>query len=145
VEKISDLISGMKLTGVITNITAFGAFVDIGVHQDGLVHLSEMADRYIKTPADVVKVNQKVEVTVLAVNEERNRISLSMKKTPGEKPARDKVNDRVSSSGAESGRKFTKGMPVKGKDKKRDKEQPKPFNNPFADALKGIKKDPNRK
>lgn len=143
VEKISDLISGMKLTGVVTNITAFGAFVDIGVHQDGLVHLSEMADKYIKTPADVVKVNQKVDVTVLAVDVERNRISLSMKKTPGEKPVRDKV-DGTSSSAKETGRKFTKGMP-KNKDKKREKEPLKPFNNPFADALRSIKKDTGKK
>ena len=55
IDKITDLIPGMKLAGVVTNITAFGAFVDIGVHQDGLVHLSEMADRYIKSPAEVVR------------------------------------------------------------------------------------------
>ncbi|MEN6623702.1 MAG: Tex family protein [Smithella sp.] len=145
VEKISDLIPGMKLTGVVTNITAFGAFVDIGVHQDGLVHLSEMADKYVKTPADVVKVNQKVEVTVLAVDVERNRISLSMKKTPGEKHVHGTVDGQTSSSGKESGHKFTKGMPVKNKDKKREKEPPKPFNNPFADALRGIKKDVGKK
>lgn len=145
VEKIFDLIPGMKLTGVVTNVTAFGAFVDIGVHQDGLVHLSEMADRFVKTPADVVKVNQKVEVTVLTVDVERNRISLSMKKTPGEKPARDKVNEQVFSAGAEAGRKFTKGMQIKNREKKRDKEPSRPFNNPFADALRGVKKDTGKK
>jgi uncharacterized protein len=63
----------------VTNITAFGAFVDIGVHQDGLVHISQLADRFVKNPADVVKVSQKVNVTVLEVDVKRNRISLSMK------------------------------------------------------------------
>lgn len=145
VEKISDLIPGMKLTGVVTNITAFGAFVDIGVHQDGLVHLSEMADKFVKTPADVVKVSQKVEVTVLAVDTQRNRISLSMKKTPGEKPLRDKVDERAASSGAEAGRKFTRGMPPQNRGKKHGKEPPKPFNNPFADALRAVKKDAGKK
>ncbi len=85
IEKIGDLVAGMKLPGVVTNITAFGAFVDIGVHQDGLVHLSELADSFVKSPGDVVKVSQQVEVTVLAVDLERQRISLSMKKSPGER------------------------------------------------------------
>ena len=135
IEKISDLIPGMKLTGVVTNITAFGVFVDIGVHQDGLVHLSEMADRFVKTPADVVKVNQKVEVTVLAVDVERKRISLSMKKKPGEKPVR---RDNVEpSAAAKGGRKTINGGEQHGKkEKKRGKEEAKPFNNPFIDALR---------
>ena len=72
IDKIGDLVPGMKLPGVVTNITAFGAFVDIGVHQDGLVHLSEMANGFIKSPADVVKVSQKVDVTVLAVDLQRS-------------------------------------------------------------------------
>jgi len=88
IEKIGDLLPGMKLAGVVTNITAFGAFVDIGVHQDGLVHLSELTDRFVKSPGEVVKVNQGVEVTVLAVDPERKRISLSMKKSPGAKTDR---------------------------------------------------------
>jgi uncharacterized protein len=79
IEKITDVETGMKLPGVVTNITAFGAFVDIGVHQDGLVHISQLADRFIKNPADVVKVGQRVTVTVLDVDVKRNRISLSMK------------------------------------------------------------------
>jgi len=69
----------MKLPGIVTNITAFGAFVDIGVHQDGLVHVSQMADRFVKNPTDIVKVQQKITVTVLEVDLARNRISLSMK------------------------------------------------------------------
>jgi protein Tex len=80
VEKIEDVRPGMQLPGIVTNVTAFGAFVDIGVHQDGLVHISELADRYVKNAADVVKVHQKVLVTVLNVDVKRKRISLSMKK-----------------------------------------------------------------
>lgn len=79
INTITDLRVGMELPGIITNITAFGAFVDIGVHQDGLVHVSEMADHYIKDPAEVVKVNQNVNVKVLDVDIPRKRISLSMK------------------------------------------------------------------
>ncbi|HEX6693319.1 MAG TPA: Tex family protein [Longimicrobiales bacterium] len=75
-----DLQPGMKLEGVVTNLVAFGAFVDIGVHQDGLVHVSQLADRFVKDPADVVSVGQKVSVTVLSVDLQRNRIALSMKK-----------------------------------------------------------------
>lgn len=79
VNSVGDLRVGMKLPGIVTNITNFGAFVDIGVHQDGLVHLSQLANRYIKDPNEVVKVQQKVMVTVIEVDEKRNRISLSMK------------------------------------------------------------------
>ena len=79
VEKLGDLKPGMRLPGVVTNVVAFGAFVDIGVHQDGLVHISQLADRYVNQPADVVKVHQKVMVTVLDVDLDRQRISLSMK------------------------------------------------------------------
>jgi protein Tex len=80
ITEVRDLQPGMKLEGVVTNLVAFGAFVDIGVHQDGLVHVSQLADRFVKDPADVVKVGQKVSVTVLSVDLERSRIALSMKK-----------------------------------------------------------------
>ncbi len=87
ITKIEDLCPGMKLPGIVTNITAFGVFVDIGVHQDGLVHVSELADRFVKDPAEVVKVHQKVTVTVMEVDLPRKRIRLSMKQgTPQEKP-----------------------------------------------------------
>ena len=79
IRSIEDLKSGMTLNGIVTNITAFGAFVDIGVHQDGLVHISQMADHYIKDPNEVVHLNQKVRVKVLQVDENRKRISLTMK------------------------------------------------------------------
>jgi uncharacterized protein len=128
IEKISDLVPGMKLTGVVTNITAFGAFVDIGVHQDGLVHLSEMADRFVKSPADVVKVNQKVAVTVLSVDPERKRISLSMKKTPALKdhaPA-----DFEAGHPREKIGKQPKQMGIKP-----SRDHRESFNNPFAEAF----------
>ena len=136
IEKITDLIPGMKLTGVVTNITAFGAFVDIGIHQDGLVHLSEMADKFVKTPADVVKVSQKVEVTVLAVDEQRKRISLSMKKTPGEKADDQKATAEPSGTGPVERKKIEPGKPPQRPEKKKVREAPQPFNNPFVDALK---------
>jgi uncharacterized protein len=82
VEKMEDLKPGMKLPGIVTNVTAFGAFVDIGVHQDGLVHVSQLSDRFIKDPSDVVKVSQKVTVTVTEVDLPRKRIALSMKAAP---------------------------------------------------------------
>jgi uncharacterized protein len=79
IHSIHDLSKGMRLPGIVTNITNFGAFVDIGVHQDGLVHVSQMANRFVKDPNEVVKLNQKVMVEVVEVDLERNRIQLSMK------------------------------------------------------------------
>ena len=80
IDKIEDLKPGMKLPGIVTNVAAFGAFVDVGVHQDGLVHISQLADRFVRDPAEVVRVQQKVEVTVLEIDLPRRRIALSMKK-----------------------------------------------------------------
>ena len=79
IRDIEDLKPGMTLNGIVTNITAFGAFVDIGVHQDGLVHISQMADHYIKDPNEVVRLNQRVRVKVLDVDVDRKRISLSLR------------------------------------------------------------------
>jgi uncharacterized protein len=79
IRNLSDLREGMELLGIVTNITAFGTFVDIGVHQDGLVHISEMANRFIKDPNKVVRINQKVKVRILALDIPRKRITLSMK------------------------------------------------------------------
>jgi uncharacterized protein len=81
VEKVSDLKQGMILEGVITNITNFGAFVDIGVHQDGLVHISVIADKFVKDPHDVVKTGEVVKVKVMDVDVQRKRIALSMRLT----------------------------------------------------------------
>lgn len=80
VKKIEDLRPGMELPGIVTNVTAFGAFVDIGVHQDGLVHISQLRDSYVSRPTDVIKLRQKVRVKVLNVDPERRRISLSMRR-----------------------------------------------------------------
>ncbi|MBF0503464.1 MAG: RNA-binding transcriptional accessory protein [Candidatus Omnitrophica bacterium] len=83
VEKMEDLVPGMELNGVVTNITNFGAFVDVGVHQDGLVHISAMSDTFIKNPAEFLKVGQKVKVRVVEIDIARKRISLSMRKQSG--------------------------------------------------------------
>jgi uncharacterized protein len=82
IEKIEDVKAGMRLPGIVTNVTGFGVFVDIGVHQDGLAHISELSEGYVKNPTDLIKVHQKVMVTVLDVDAKRKRISLSMKKEP---------------------------------------------------------------
>ena len=79
VNKMEELEKGMKLPGIVTNVTAFGAFVDIGVHQDGLVHISQLADKFVKDPSEIVKVQQKVTVTVMEIDLPRKRISLSMR------------------------------------------------------------------
>ncbi|WP_207533303.1 Tex family protein [Desertivirga arenae] len=94
VNEVSDLRVGMKLPGIVTNITNFGVFVDIGVHQDGLVHLSQLANRFVKDANEVVKVHQKVEVTVTEVDVNRKRISLSMKKDEEQGAQRQRQGDR---------------------------------------------------
>lgn len=79
VKEVDDLVEGMILPGIVTNITNFGAFVDIGVHQDGLVHVSQLANKYVKDPNDVIHLHQHVKVKILQVDRRRNRISLTMK------------------------------------------------------------------
>jgi protein Tex len=98
VNKLEDLKPGLKLPGIVTNVTAFGAFVDIGVHQDGLVHISQLSDSFVKNPADVVKVHQKVQVTVLEVDLPRKRIALSMKSRPELGSTSSRSNDRSQSN-----------------------------------------------
>jgi len=122
IEEIGDVRPGMKLPGVVTNVTAFGAFVDIGVHQDGLVHISQLADHFVEDPGQVVRVNQHVMVTVLDVDLERRRISLSMK-DKADQPKR-------------QGKKGTKPDKTKKTGQKPKKREPAAFNNPFAEALK---------
>jgi len=121
VEKLEDVKPGMKLPGIVTNIAAFGVFIDIGVHQDGLVHVSELSNRFVKNPAEVVKVHQKVWVTVLDVDLERRRISLSMK---GSQPGSDTGLKR------EEKKKEEKRPEIKQKHKATF------TNNPFADAFR---------
>ena len=133
VNKISDLIPGMKLPGIVTNVTAFGAFVDVGVHQDGLVHISQLADRFVKDPSMIVKVQQEVHVTVLEVDLERKRISLSMKKYPDGHRA-DEKSKKHKTKKHTSQRSPQKNSNKSGQKKTRKKKTP--FNNPFADLLK---------
>jgi uncharacterized protein len=118
IEKIADVQPGMSLPGVVTNVTAFGAFVDIGVHQDGLVHISQMATRFIKDPSEVVKVHQHITVKVLDVDLERKRISLSMKQAAVQDPGKTK--------------KASKKTAKRPKAKRLQKNEPGPFNNPFT-------------
>ena len=118
IEKIEHVQPGMSLPGVVTNVTAFGAFVDIGVHQDGLVHISQLANRFIKDPNEVVKVHQHITVKVLDVDLERKRISLSMKQDAVQEP--------------EKTRKAPKKPEKRPKAKRPQKSEPGPFNNPFT-------------
>ncbi|MDX1743422.1 MAG: S1 RNA-binding domain-containing protein, partial [Ruegeria sp.] len=92
VENITDLKPGMVLEGTVTNVAAFGAFVDIGVHQDGLVHVSQLADRYVKDPHEIVKTGQVVRVTVVEVDVARKRIGLTMRKDGGTSAREDRVS-----------------------------------------------------
>jgi uncharacterized protein len=87
VEKIADLKPGMQLEGVVTNVAAFGAFVDVGVHQDGLVHVSELADRFVKDPHEMVKAGDVVKVRVKEVDVGRKRIGLTMRSGPIDRTA----------------------------------------------------------
>jgi uncharacterized protein len=124
VKEIEDLQPGMRLPGVVTNVTAFGAFVDIGVHRDGLVHVSQLADRFVEDPRQVVRVHQRVTVTIIDVDLERKRISLSMKEHAEQPRSRTK--------------KTAKGPEKKREKQPRRKREPQPFNDPFAEALKKL-------
>jgi len=121
VRSISDLRPGMTLQGVVTNVAAFGAFVDVGVHQDGLVHVSELSDTYVKDPHGVVRVNQRVTVRILDIDLERKRISLTMKKSEG------RPEKKVAKKPEKAKQKRAQDEP---------KTRPKPFNNPFAKAFR---------
>ena len=103
IDEISDLKPGMVLEGTVTNVAAFGAFVDIGVHQDGLVHVSQLADRFVKDPHEVVKAGDVVKVRVVDVDVKRKRIGLSMKKDDGAPATRGPRNDRPRERGNERG------------------------------------------
>lgn len=130
INEISDLERGMRLTGVVTNVTAFGAFVDIGVHQDGLVHVSHLSDSYISNPHSVVKVGQQVNVTVLEVDTKRRRISLSMKENlEGSPAARPKHGDEKPRIFSEN-----KGKAEKNKSQTKDTKAAKgaASDNPFS-------------
>lgn len=128
VEDIADLKAGMILEGTITNVTNFGAFVDIGVHQDGLVHISSLSDKFVEDPHQVVKTGDVVKVKVLEVDVPRKRIALTM---------------RLEESAVKNHDKSDRTLSVKPRSESRDHRQPPRHqftNNAFADALKGWKK-----
>lgn len=127
VETLADLETGMRLQGVVTNVANFGAFVDIGVHQDGLVHISQLADRFVKDPHEIVKAGDVVSVRVLDVDQQRKRIGLSMRSDDTEgKHGKSQPADRPA------------GKPSRGRGPRGQRQVP--ANNPFADALAGWKK-----
>jgi len=122
IKQISDLQPGMEVPGIVTNVTAFGAFVDIGVHQDGLVHISELSDSFIKDPTDCVNVQQKVKVRVIAVDLERKRISLSMK-----------IQPEVLTASTQPKKVPRRHLKTK---RKKKKTRNSAFHNPFVEALR---------
>jgi protein Tex len=125
IEDIRDLKAGMLLEGTVTNVAAFGAFVDIGVHQDGLVHVSQLADKFVKDPHEVVKAGDVVKVRVVEVDVARKRIGLSMKSDSSE--AREQVRERSAERAP---------VPVRGKALPTSAGT-SAAGNAFADALKG--------
>ena len=135
IEDIRDLHPGMVLEGVVSNVAAFGAFVDIGVHQDGLVHISALSDTYVKDPRDVVKAGDIVKVKVLEVDVARKRIALTrrMGDEPGQTTSR--------ASGERDGRRDAgRGHDRNRANAPRPQQQAAPFNSAMADALKGLKR-----
>jgi len=115
----------MELEGIVTNVTAFGAFVDVGVHQDGLVHISQLADRFVKDPSEIVKAGDKIKVRVLDVDLARKRISLSAKSGA---PAKRSNQQRPPQAGHKPGT---------SRPRQQERQRSDKFSyNPFADLLK---------
>ena len=158
VHEITDLTPGMELPGVVTNVTNFGAFVDVGVHQDGLVHVSQLADHYVQKTSDVVRVHQKVKVTVLEVDLDRKRIALSMRQAPKEDTRKheDEAPQRPAPKRESRPRADTARPSRPSRRPRREPRQPKPaaggmhrspraaapgkpFNNPFVEFFKDWK------
>jgi uncharacterized protein len=153
VNEIKDLKKDMICPGIVTNVTNFGAFVDVGVHQDGLVHISEISNQFVSDPAGIVSPGDQVKVRVLGVDTDKSQISLSMRLNPEEKVARKKPAGKSQGGprkakgkdggGSRKGKGPGKGKPRGGKGGgKGGPQRPprKPFNNPFA-ALSDINKD----
>lgn len=132
VRTMEDLKVGMELEGVVTNVTAFGAFVDVGVHQDGLVHVSQLSDRFVKDPHQVVKVGDKVKVKVVEVDLARKRIALTAKTGAVDSGGRPQGNSGRSDTRSDSGRGPAPGLPQAAP---KAPEGPKFANNPFAAAF----------
>ena len=153
VQKVEDLEEGMKLEGVVTNVTAFGAFVDVGVHQDGLVHVSQLADRYVSDPREVVKVGDKIQVHVLEVDLERGRISLSAKRDPearrGGRPEGNRGSRPQERTAGQGSRNGGRGQGPQHRSRGPSTPAPKKkvegHNNPLADLLKDFNLDDGKK
>jgi protein Tex len=137
VSEMEDLKEGMQLQGIVTNVTAFGAFVDVGVHQDGLVHISQLADRFVEDPHQVVKVGDRLKVRVMEVDLQRRRISLTARQEASAEPAAHRPQQQMPNAkgkGRPSDSRSQRGGP-------KSRSQPKPAqkdafsNNPFADLL----------
>jgi uncharacterized protein len=144
VEKISDLKLDMVLEGTVTNVTSFGAFVDIGVHQDGLVHISAMSDSFVKDPRDVTRAGAIVQVKVMAIDEARKRIGLSMRlsDSAADQEEGGRQGRRSAKSGRDAGRADSRGAPGKARSsgkpsskKGAEKAPSGAFANAFARAL----------
>ncbi|RUO23402.1 RNA-binding transcriptional accessory protein [Aliidiomarina iranensis] len=140
VENISDLQIGMTLEGVVTNVTNFGAFVDIGVHQDGLVHISALSDTFVKDPHDIVKAGEVVKVKVMEVDAERKRIALSMRLQ--DPVASNPPQDQAAQNNSSAQKPRPKSRPQQGAQKARKPAGDKsaPINSAFADAFAKAKK-----
>ncbi|MEO1291333.1 MAG: Tex family protein [Pseudomonadota bacterium] len=136
VEKISDLRPGMILEGVVTNVAAFGAFVDVGVHQDGLVHISALADRFVDDPREIVRPGQVVKVKVLDVDVARKRIGLSMRMS--DEPGQTDKGGRRDAGGGRGG-KPGRGAPMSAAPKRHEREPA--ADNPFAAAFAKAQRD----
>lgn len=137
IHEVKDLKPGMTAPGIVTNVTNFGAFVDIGVHQDGLVHISQLADRFVKDPREVVSPGDRVQVRVLEVNLEKNQIALTMKSEARSSVAATSEDKSPRKSGAKSAAKPEgSSRPDRGpRPSGRPGPSPKPkeaFNNAFA-------------
>ncbi len=142
VEKISDLVPGMVLEGVVTNVAAFGAFVDIGVHQDGLVHISALSDKFVKDPRSVVKVGDVVKVKVMEVDAPRKRIGLTCRldDVPGETRG-GKREERDNAGGNRNGGRDARGQGANNASPKpRPGSAAAPANTAMADALRALKR-----
>lgn len=151
IHAVSDLQPGMVCPGIVTNVTNFGAFVDIGVHQDGLVHISQLSDRFIKDPRDVVNPGDRVSVRVLEINLDKNQIALTMKSNaevvrsqPREQAAAAGGDRRPRTDNRGNDRRDNRQQDNRRADprdnRQRDERKPKAFNNPFADQLANWKK-----
>ena len=136
VEEVKDLVPGMMLEGVVTNVAAFGAFVDIGVHQDGLVHISALSNTFVKDPHEVVKAGQVVRVKVLEVDLPRKRIALTMRMSDEAAPKRERHDNAPSSNRSQQQR------PRDNAPQRAPRQQAAPMNNAMAEALAKLRKSP---